>query len=378
VEIHIPVASPTLGEAEMAQLAEVIESGWISSGPKVAEFERVIAEYTGAKHAVAVNSGTAALHAALAAKGIGAGDEVIVPSLTFIASANVILYQGATPVLCDNDPLTYNVTADLIRANATDRTRCVIPVEMNGLPIDYDTILPVVEEIGASVIVDSAESLGSAYRDVKIGGQAEIHTLSFFPNKTVTTGEGGMVLIQDDETAERVRMLINQGQEGRYVHTALGFNYRMTEMQAAIGLGQMSRIDWVLSEKERIADRYDVGLAIIPGIEIPVRPGYATAQSWFVYSIRVKNRTVRDYVVKFLAARGIETRTGFPPIHTQPYYKNLLGYAADRLPDSVTSYERKIDIPCWAGLTTEAQDEIVGALMDCASSADSPFGRGAN
>ena len=371
MEVRIPVARPTLGEEEMAQLTDVIDAGWISSGPKVAAFERAVAKFTGAQHAVAVNTGTAALHVALAAQGIGPGDEVIVPSLTFIATANAVLYQGATPVLCDNDTLTYNVTAELVREKATDRTRCVIPVEMNGLPLDYGSVLPAIQEIGASAIIDSAESLGSAHHRSPIGGQAAIHTLSFFPNKTVTTGEGGMVLIRDQETAERVRMLVNQGQEGRYVHTALGFNYRMTEMQAAIGLAQMSRIDWVLAEKERIATAYDSAFSAIEGIENPTRPSYASAQSWFVYSVRVRDRSVRDYVVSGLADLGIETRTGFPPIHTQPYYRDRFGYESNDLPGSVVSYERKIDIPCWAGLDLNDQDEIIENLIRFVQDAES-------
>jgi perosamine synthetase len=359
---RIPVAQPTLGDEEIAQLTDAIREGRISAGPKVAGFENSIADYVGAKNAIAVGSGTAALHIALAVLGVGPGDEVVVPSMTFISTANVVLYLGATPVLCECDPVTYNVTADSLRRAITPRTKTVIPVEMNGLPIDYDSILPVCEEAGVSVVLDSAESLGSAYRGQLVGSQALVHTLSFFPNKTITTGEGGMLLTVDDEFAAHARRLVNQGQKGRYNHIELGYNYRMTDLQAGVGLAQMGRIQWVLDEKARIAERYDAAFSGQEGVLIPVRPEYATAQSWFMYSVRLNNTAARDAVARALEDEGIETRMGFPPIHTQPYYRDQFNYSPDDFPITVSAYERKLDIPIWAGLSHDQQDRIISVL----------------
>ena len=365
---NIPIARPTLGDEEIAQVVDALRNGQISAGPKVAEFETAIAEYVGASNAVAVGSGTAALHVALAALGVGPGDEVVVPSMTFISTANVVLYLGATPVLCECDPITFNVTAESVRAAITPRTRAVIPVEMNGLPIDYDSILPVCEEAGVPVVVDSAESLGSAYRGRRVGTQALIHTLSFFPNKTITTGEGGMLLTDDDEIAAHSRRLVNQGQDGRYNHVELGFNYRMTDLQAGVGLAQMGRIEWILEEKAGIAERYDKALCGVDGILTPVRPEYVTAQSWFMYSVRLNDIRSRDAAASFLAENGIETRMGFPPIHIQPYYRERFGYSSNDLPAALAAYERKLDIPIWAGMERDQQRRIVRVLSEAVGS----------
>lgn len=363
MRIKIPVAAPTLGEEEAEAVADAVRSGRVSSGSRVRAFEEDFSRYVGARHAIAVNTGTAALHVALAALGVGPGDEVILPSLTFISTANVVLYQGATPVLCECDPRDYNVTPQAIEGRISGRTRAVIPVEMNGLPLDYDNILPVAEAAGVPVVVDSAESLGSAYQGRLVGSQGLIHCFSFYPNKTITTGEGGMITTSDDALAARIRMLVNQGQEGRYNHVALGFNYRMTEMQGALGTVQMKRLERNLKAKECIASRYDRAFKTVRGVGLPARPQYATAQSWFMYSVRVKDRDVRDRVASLLAAEGIETRVGFPPIHTQPYYHQNFGFRDGDLPVTLDAWSRKLDIPSWPELPEEQQAEVVEALV---------------
>jgi perosamine synthetase len=359
---RIPVSQPFLGDEEIVQLTDVIRSGWISSGPKVAAFEGAMAEATGASNAIAVSSGTAALHVALAALGIGPGDEVLVPSLTFISTANAVLYVGATPVLCECDPATFNVTAETLREKVTAKTRAMIPVEMNGIPLNYDEILSFASESGISVIVDSAESLGSAYLGTPVGSQALVHCWSFFPNKTITTGEGGMVTTGDDELAAKIRSLANQAQLSRYQHIDLGYNYRMTEMQAAIGIAQMGRLDWILAEKERLALAYDGAFGDVLGVELPPRPEYATRQSWFMYSISCVDRSTRDAVASDLESDSIETRTGFPPIHTQPYFRERFGFKDTDLRISLKVYERKLDIPCWPGMSEETQGRVIDAI----------------
>lgn len=364
MNVRIPVSNASLTEEDALAVADAVRSGRISSGPCVQAFEGAFASYIGVGHAIAVNTGTAALHVALAALGVGPGDEVIVPSLTFISTANVVLYLGATPVLCDCDPDTYNVTAAILEKHITPRTKAMVPVEMNGLPLDYDAIVGLSTRTGVPLVIDSAESLGSAYMGRLVGSQALVHAFSFFPNKTITTGEGGMITTGDARLASTMRTLVNQGQDGRYNHVALGYNYRMTEMQGALGSSQLKRIKKVLAEKERIARRYDAAFRHVGGVEAPPRPEYASAQSWFMYSVRLPDMRVRDAAVSALGERGIETRLGFPPIHTQPYYRERFGYRSYDLPDCVAAWERKIDIPAWPGLPEASQDEVVQVIKE--------------
>ncbi len=370
MNIRIPVANAVLGHEEANAVRDVVLSGRISAGQHVQEFERIFAHRLNAKNAIAANSGTAALHLALCALGIGPGDEVVVPSLTFIATANVVLYQGAELVLSDCDPTTFNMTAKDIKKHLSPRTKMILAVEMNGLPLDYDEILPVAQAAGVPVIVDSAESLGSSYSGQPIGTQGLMHCFSFFPNKSITTGEGGIVTTEDDNLAHRVRMLANQGQEGRYNHIALGFNYRMTDIQGALGTQQMKRLRTTLTSKASIAESYDNAFSSEKGIGLPIRPDYVTSQSWFMYSIRLRDRTIRDRVAQDLADDGIETRVGFPPIHLQPYYLQRFRHNPDDFPGSNSAWDHKLDLPCWPGLPQRAQSEIVNTVIESVRSSE--------
>jgi len=358
----IPVANTYIGEEEAKAAYDVIKSGWLSTGPKVKEFEAVFAQTVGAKHAIAVNSGTAALHTVLAALDIGPGDEVIVPSLTFISTANAVLYQGATPILAECDPKTYNITADIISSLITEKTKAIIPVDMNGLPVDYDSILSLAEKYNIPVIADSAESLGATYKERKIGSVAPIHIFSFFPNKNMTTGEGGMITTSSDSLAEKMRMIMNQGQDYRYHHILLGYNYRMTNFQAAIGLEQLKRLSFVLEEKEKIAENYSRAFVYCDNIETPHVPKYVTKNAWYMYTISV-NKEKRDQIVKELEFAGIQTRLSFPPIHTQPLYQERFGYSNDSLPISYDAWSKLINIPIWAGLG-DKQDKVIKKVIE--------------
>ncbi len=360
--MKIPVANVTLGEEEAEAVAAIVRSGRLSSGPKVKEFEGAFCDYTGARHAIAVNNGTAALHLILAALGVGPGDEVVCPSLTFIATANAVLYQGATPVLCECDGKTYNVTGDIIRARVTERTKAIIPVEMNGLPVDYDDILSQAKELGIPVVMDSAESLGAAYKGRKVGSIASLHCFSFFPNKIITTGEGGMITTDDDELQARMRRILNQGQDYRYHHVVLGYNYRMTEIQAALGLTQLKRIETLLDEKERIARRYTAAFASLKGVRPPHVPPYATRHSWYMYSVQV-SPMIRDAVVAELNCSGIETRLSFPPVHIQPFYQEKFGFTPDDLPITHRAWAGKIDLPVWPGIGEVEQNFVIEKLL---------------
>ena len=367
-KVLIPIADVSLGEEEATAVAEVVRSGRLSMGPKVADFEGAFREYTGARHAIAVNNGTAALHVALTALDIKPGDEVILPSLTFISTANAVLYRGARPVLCECDPRTYNVSVEHLRACLTKRTRAIIPVEMNGLPINYSEILDFAKEAGLVVVIDSAEALGATYKGLRIGAIGPIHVFSFFPNKIITTGEGGMITTDDDELAGKMRVILNQGQDYRYHHIMLGYNYRMTELQAAVGVEQMKRIDHRLREKNRIAAHYQNAFSQIDGIEGVYVPEYVTQHSWYMYSVRVAAE-IRDGVVEWLKAQGIETRLSFPPIHTQPHIQQLLGYQDDRLPLTNQAWNSKIDIPAWPGMTENDLNTVIGKLRSAVASA---------
>lgn len=357
----IPVANSITGEEEARAVYDVVKSGWLSMGKRVAEFEEKFACQVGSKYAVAVNSGTAALHTVLATLDVGEGDEVIIPSLTFISTANVVLYQGATPVLAECNPLTYTIEAEEIRRLITEKTRVIIPVDMNGMPCDYDELLKIENEYGIPIIWDSAESLGALYKNRKVGSIGKIHCFSFFPNKNITTGEGGIVCLESEQLYERACQVRSQGQDRRYHHVYLGYNYRMTEMQAAIGLCQLNRLEETMRVKNAIAVNYNQTLASVQGISLPHVPEYVTRHSWYMYTISV-DESIRDQVVSKLERRNIETRLSFPPVHTQPYYQRRFNYTQDYLPTTLLAWSRLINIPIWNGLKREQQDFIIESL----------------
>lgn len=360
---RIPVASATFTEDDARAAYDVVRSGWVTMGKKVAEFEAAFADAVGARHAVAMCNGTATLHAILAALGIGPGDEVILPTLTYVATANAVLYQGATPVLCECDPITYNTTAGLIEPKLTARTRAIMTVDMNGLPIDYEPIVALGRQRGIPVIGDSAESLGAVYRGEPVGAQAAAHSFSFFGNKNVTTGEGGMVTTNDARLAEKLRILRNQGQEGRYHHTVLGFNYRMTDLAAAVGVVQLSRLKEVLDAKAAVAARYDRLLAPSSLVRPPMVPAYVDRHAWYMYAVSLDPTVDRDAVVRGLEAEGIETRLSFPPVHVQPYYRARYGFTPDSFPVSQLAWSQLIDLPIWPGLGPSQIERVAAATL---------------
>lgn len=358
----IPVAQPVLGEEEARAVYDVVKSGWITMGKKVQAFERAMCDLTGASHAVAMNNGTSTLHAILAALDIGPGDEVIVPSMTYISSVNVVLFVGATPVLCDNDPRTFNTTVEHVRAKITPRTKAIMTVDMKGLPVDYDAFAALSEETGIPFVSDSAESMGAIDRGRRIGGTPALaHSFSFFANKAITTGEGGMVTTENAALAERLRIFRNQGQEGRYNHTYLGQNYRMTDITAAIGIEQVKRLPSTIAEKQRLATRYTEAFAAVPGVTTPYLPDHVDQHSWYMYGITL-DAAVRDGLLKHLADQGIETRLSFPPTHIQPYHQKRFGWAEDAFPTAMNSYRTFLDIPIWPGLGDAAQDRVIGEI----------------
>lgn len=361
--MEISVANVNIDEEDAKAVYNVVKSGWISMGEEVKKFEMEFKKYTKARNAIAVNNGTSALHVALAALNIKEKDEVIIPSLTFISTANVVLYQNAKPVLAECDPKTYNITVEEIERRITPKTKAIIPVDMNGMPVDYDPILELAEERSLDVIADSAESLGATYKNKKVGSIAPIHCFSFFPNKNITTGEGGMITTRDDELADKIRIIRNQGQDYRYHHIVLGYNYRMTNIQAAIGLVQLKKLNWVLKEKERIAQKYATVFENTKDIKSPFVPEYITRHAWYMYAISVENKN-RDTIVQQLDQRSIETRLSFPPIHTQPLYRRLYGYNDESFPVTYNAWKKLINIPIWANLSRDKQSYVVETLVE--------------
>lgn len=356
---RLPVAEPFLGEEELRYVSECVLSGWVSSAGKfVSRFEGLFAERCGVDHAIAVSNGTAALHVALAALGVGPGDEVIVPALTFIATANAVTYTGARPVFADSEPVTWNVDPEAIAAAITSRTKAIVPVHLYGHPADLDAIVAAAD--GIPIIEDAAEAHGALYKGRPVGSLGLAGTFSFYGNKIVTTGEGGIVVTNDAELAARIRVLRDHGMEPgrRYWHPVLGFNYRLTNLQAALGVAQLERLDEILDAKRRVSDRYSAGLNHLPGITLPPEAPWATNVHW-LYSILVDDR---DTVMDVLELAGIESRPFFTPIHQQPLYAT-----GEPLPVAESLAGRGVSLPSAVTLSSAEIDRVVATLGSVAS-----------
>ena len=358
----IPVASPSLDGNERAYVLDCLESGWISSqGSYLRKFETAFAAFLGVEHALAVSNGTVALHLALVALGIGPGDEVIVPDLTFAASASAVIHAGAVPVLVDVERTSWTLDLDKAAAAISPRTRAIMPVHLYGQPADMDGVKALADRHGLLVVEDAAEALGSTWKGRRVGTFGDASTFSFFANKIVTTGEGGMVVFADAAKAERARRLRDHGMNPakRYWHDEVGFNYRMTNMQAAIGLAQMERIERFIAGKLRLAEGYRKGLAEVSGVVLPVvRPD--VLNTYWAYSILLADcpsMEERDRVIARLARLGIGTRPLFYPLHTMPAFRAFAGnrdFSATEhlsarglsLPSAVNLEDREIDFVC--------------------------------
>lgn len=370
----IPVARPFIGREEEAAVLEVLRSGWVSQGPRVAEFERQFAQYVGAAHAIAVSSCTTGLHLALLAAGVKAGDEVLCPSLSFIATANSILYAGATPVFVDVDPATYNLDPACIEAAITPRTKAIMIVHQIGLPAAIAEINEIASRYGLVVIEDAACAIGSEYLGQRIGAP---HTLmacfSFHPRKILTTGEGGMITTSDEGIADRIRKLrqhamsvsdLARHSSSQIVtesYPEVGYNYRMTDMQAALGLVQLQRLDEMIARRRYLAGRYSEALSQLDWLVPPVEP-VGTRHNFQSYMVRLKDNAplTRDQLMQEMLDRGISTRRGIMAIHREmPYFEERW---ANRFPetDSVTS--NCIILPLYHAMTEEDQDYVIESI----------------
>ena len=353
----IPIAQPLIGEEEKRAVLEVLESGILAQGPRVQAFEEAFARYCGVKYAIATSSGTTALHVALLAHGIGPEDEVITTPFTFIASANSILYVGARPVFVDIDPVTFNIRPDLVKAAITSHTKAIMPVHLFGLPADMDPILEVAEQYGLAVIEDACQAHGAEYRGRRVGSFGT-GCFSFYPTKNITTAEGGMITTDNEEIAERCRVIRQHGMRTRYYHDELGFNFRMTDVHAAIGLAQLEKLERF--NEIRIANARYLS-EHLRGVVIPAVPE-GRRHVFHQYTVRVLDGR-RDAVLDGLKERGIGTGVYYPvPVHQQRFYKDM-GYNLT-LPEAERAAQEVLSLPIHPGLSNADLQTIVDAVNE--------------
>jgi perosamine synthetase len=358
---YIPVYQPSLTGNEKKYVLDCLDSGWISSkGDYVHKFEKTFADSIGLKHATSVCNGTAALHLALLAAGIGEGDEVIVPTLTYIASVNCIKYVGATPVFVDSCKSTWQIDSELLERRITSKTKAIICVHLYGGSCDMERIMEIAEKNNLYVIEDCAEAFGTQYKGRHVGAFGHIGCFSFYGNKTITTGEGGMVVTNDQTLIDRVVHIKGQGLAAyrQYWHDVLGYNYRMTNICAAIGLAQLETSTNTLSKKLKIAQFYREKLATLP-VEFQEDGGSVINSSW-MFSILVKDANTRDSIRKFLDSKLIETRPIFYPVHTMPIYSDQFS----RFPVAENIGWRGLNLPSWPDLPTEDLELIVACIHE--------------
>jgi perosamine synthetase len=362
----IPVFEPDIGDAEIEGVMAALKRGEISGsfGTAIPEFERLFADYVGCKHGVAMSSGTTALHAAVAAAGLGPGDEVLVSAMTNIATALAVAHNGAVPVPVDSEATTWNLDLDLVEQLVTPRTRAIIPVHVYGHPVDMDRLGEIARRHNLLVIEDCAESHGATVRGRMTGGFGQMGCFSFYANKIITTGEGGMVTTNDDVLAERLRLLRNLAfTQPRFRHEVLGFNFRMTGMQAAMGVAQTRRIETIVADKRRMAAAYDAALAGFDWLQCPAELSWARNVYWmYAVVIRPEARLRRADLLARLSAAGVETRTFFCPMNAQPALQRLAGFRAVPCPVADGLWERGFYLPSSAKLTGDEVATIAAAL----------------
>ncbi len=380
----IPMSSPDITDAEREVIAEVLQTPFLSIGPYIEAFEETFKQYLGCKYAVGVSSGTAGLHLSVIAAGIGEGDAVITTPFSFVASTNVLLFERAIPIFVDVDPASGNIDPILIKEALRDLTnnfassrmwlprrlpkyfkgnnpKAILAVDVFGQPADMDVIRDLANQYGLKVIEDSCESLGAEYKGRKAGVLGDYGVFGFYPNKQITTGEGGMIVTNDEEAARVMVALRNQGRapgDAWLQHTYLGYNYRLDELSAALGYVQMKRLEELLFKREQVAKWYNERLALIPEIELPVQLDSTTRTSWFVYVIRFQSHLQRNQVMEYLEKKGIPSRPYFTPIHLQPYMQERFGYQTGDFPHTENLSNRSLALP-FSSIMIESQVDLV-------------------
>lgn len=371
----IPYAKPWLDDDDIAAVLEVLHSDWLTTGPRVEAFEQAFATYVNSSFAVAVSSGTAALHAALAALELGPGDEVIAPALTFVATTNAVVFQGATPVFADVRPQDLLLDPEQVAARITPRTKAIIAVDYTGQPCDYDALQELASRHGLALLADACHSLGGRYRGRPVGTLADLSTFSFHPAKHLTTGEGGMVTTERPELAARLRRFRNHGIDmdlrertarGTYYYemVELGYNYRLTDLQCALGLSQLRKLPGWLARRREIASRYQEAFADLPGVRWPVtRPEVEHAYHLFVLLLDPRDCPVtRDEAFQRLRALGIGANVHYLPVHLHPFYRRRFGTGPGLCPVAEAAYEQLLTLPLYPALSDAAVERIIAAV----------------
>jgi len=376
--MNVPFHEPYVGEEEKALVSETIESCWLTMGPRTFEFESAFGEYLGSRNAVAVNSCTAAIHLSLRIIGIKPGDEVLVPAINFASAGEVCCQEGAKPVLVDVEKENGNIYVTALKKVITKRTKAIIPVHYGGQPCDMDEILELAKIKGIYVIEDAAHALPSFYKGRKIGTIGDIGCFSFYATKTLTTGEGGMIVTENDEWAERMRILRLHGiskdawkrysDEGDWYYEIvdLGYKYNMTDIQAAMGLAQLRKLEWMWEQRRRLAERYIAAFSGIDEIELPLIKDDRTT-SWHLFPILLKLETLsidRRRFVELLKERGIGTSVHFIPLYRHPFYKKNFSYDAKDFPNSEWFYEREVSLPIYPSLSDTEQDYVIENILE--------------
>lgn len=375
----LPFSKPTIGPEEIAEVVDSLESGWITTGPKVQRFEQLLAEAAGARHAVAMNSGTAALHVSLLGLDIGPGDEVITTPMTFAATVNMILAVGAKPVLVDVDRTSLNIIPELVAAAVTPATRAIMPVHFAGLPCDLDALGAIASQHGLDIIEDAAHAIGTHYRGKPIGALSKATEFSFHPIKNITTGEGGALCTDDDDLADRARVLRFHGidrdawkrydvkGQPHYDVTALGFKYNMLDLQAALGIHQIARLPELIARRREIAALYREQLAGVPGLALPPDSTGTDLHAWHLFVIKVLPEAIgmdRDGFMAALKTHNIGSALHFRAIHLHPFFASALGYERGSLPEAEWASDRILSLPLFPGMSDEDAMDVVEAIKN--------------
>ena len=370
-ETVIPLTRPQTDDAELAEIAEVLASGYLTQGPKVEQLEGMVRALVGTEHAFAVTSATTALHLSLVALDIGPGDEVLVPDFTFPATANVVVQQGARPVLVDIDLDTFSVNHEDLARRVTPRTRAIIPVHPFGLSADMDPIVEGAKRHGLAVVEDAACALGATYRGRQAGSIGQVGCFSFHPRKSITTGEGGMIVTSDGALADRIRLLRSHGgirEQGRFRFEAAGFNYRLSDILAAVGVAQMRKLDGFLEARRRVAGWYHAALEGVERLVRPSTPEWAT-HTYQSYVVLLDAGVDRDGVIAALRGHGIETTLGTYALHAQPFFSRTYEIQPGDLPNSYRAFTSSLALPLHGGMREAEVDTVVARLREALDAA---------
>jgi len=373
----IPYGRQSIDEEDIQAVVEVLRSDWLTTGPKVEEFERAFADFVGAKEAVAVCNGTAALHATIHALGIEPGDEVIVPPMTFAATANCVIFQGGTPVFADVDSETLLIDPKQVESKLTSRTKAIIAVDFAGHPCDYDDLKSIADRHSLALVADACHALGASYKNRPVGSLADLSTFSFHPVKHIATGEGGMITTDDSELAKRMRLFRNHGittdhrqreKQGSWYYEMkeLGYNYRLTDFQCALGLVQLKKLPDFLKQRRKIAARYDDGFSPIPQIA-PLAVSHDVLHAYHLYVVKVDFDNLaadRDSFFRTLRQKGIGANVHYIPVHLHPFYRNKFHTGPGLCPVAEAAYERILSVPIFPGMTDEDTERVIHGVIE--------------